>query len=316
MRPWPWSGRALLGAVADDKARALTALNSALFADGVLIEVAPGAEIEQPIHLLFARAVADGPASAQHPRVLIDAGEGSSLTVIEQWLPGGVFSNGVTEVRVARGAQVQHVRLDHGNAGTYDLAELAVRQEADSRFASWSLALGDGLSRLDLRVELAGEGAHCDLLGLYLGRDRAHPDHHTHVDHAAPRTTSREVYKGILDGRSRGVFHGRIHVRPDAQQIDAQQTNRNLLLSDAAGINTKPQLEIHADDVKCSHGATIGQLDPDSLFYLRARGIPEAEARALLALGFAREVSDELPGETLPRAIEQFVLGWLPEEAA
>jgi Fe-S cluster assembly protein SufD len=187
-----------------------------------------------------------------------------------------------------------------------------VRQEAGSRFASHSLSLGGRLMRFDIQTLLGGELAHCTLNGLYLARNTQHVDHHTTIDHAMPHTTSSEVYKGIMDGEARGVFHGRIHVRPDAQKINAEQTNRNLLLSDDATINTKPQLEIYADDVRCTHGATVGRLDEDALFYLRTRGIALEDARSLLTFAFASNVTQQLPVARLREHMENFVLDWLP----
>jgi Fe-S cluster assembly protein SufD len=213
---------------------------------------------------------------------------------------------------VGRDASLDHVVLQQQGADAWQLSATAVQQEAGSRFSSHSIALGGRLARLDLRCTLAGEGAHAGLLGLYLARDRQLLDHHTTIDHATPHTTSDELYKGILDERAVAVFHGRIHVRPHAQKTSAMQQNRNLLLSDAATIHTKPQLEIHADDVRCSHGATIGQLDPDQLFYLRARGIWPDDARALLMLAFASEVLEKLPAPALRERLGRLALDWLP----
>jgi Fe-S cluster assembly protein SufD len=195
------------------------------------------------------------------------------------------------------------------------VATLVAHQADASRFASHSIALGARIARVDAQVRLAAEGAACRLNGLYLGRARQLIDHHTLVDHAVPHTESRELYKGILDGRAHGVFRGRVHVRPHAQKTDAEQVNRNLLLSDDASVNTKPQLEIYADDVKCSHGASIGQLDPDALFYLRSRGIELARARSLLAFAFASEIAAQLPIAKLREELEGVVLGWLPRPA-
>ena len=223
---------------------------------------------------------------------------------------------GAIYLRVPRpfacGGEVDRCTKRHkGPAGT-SLAALAVHQEAGSHFVSHSLALGARLARFEIAVALAGEGAHCRLAGLYLGRGRQKLDHHTSVDHATPHTTSDELYKGILDGRAHGIFHGRVHVRPHAQKIHAMQTNRNLLLSDQAVVNTKPRLEIHADDVRCSHGATIGQLDRDQLFYLQSRGLAADEARALLTFAFASEITQALPSAELRERLEAVVLGWLP----
>jgi Fe-S cluster assembly protein SufD len=188
--------------------------------------------------------------------------------------------------------------------------------EEDGHIELFSLARGAALARVEARVLLRGARAHAGLSGLYLGRGRQHPDHHTTIDHAAAETTSRELFKGILSGRAHGVFHGRVHVRPDAQRIDASQTSRALLLSDGARINTKPQLEIYADDVRCSHGASVGSLDADQLFFLRSRGIGEREARALLAQGFAREALALLPEARLRERAERAILEWIASAEA
>jgi Fe-S cluster assembly protein SufD len=279
--------------VSDAKRRSLSALNSALFEDGVLLRVAAGVQVERPIHLVFLHAG----APLVTPRCGIALGAGSRAQLVEHYLgsdaPGLVTP--VTEIDLAPDAELLHVHLQAQGAGVFHLAELAVRQGERSRLRSISLALGARLARVDLASALAGAGAHAELLGLYAGRGSQHLDHHTTIDHATPQTTSRELYKGILDERAKGIFLGRIHVRPHAQKIDAMQTNRTLLLSDAAAIHTRPQLEIHADDVRCSHGASIGRLDESHLFYLRARGIDEVDARALLISGFAGEVLAELP---------------------
>lgn len=303
----------LLGSVAENKQRAFTCLNTVLFADGALIELEAGAVLESPIYVICLQRGGTAPVVC-HPRHLVSAGAGSRGAVVEFYssLETGVsFENPVTEILLDHDAQLEHVAVQPERAQSIRLAALAVRQEAGSQFTSHSLALGGQLSRLDIRVELAGEGARAELRGLYLGRGSQHVDHHTTIDHAVPLTTSEEVYKGILDDRSHGVFHGRIHVRPDAQKIDAMQTNRNLLLSDAATLNTKPQLEIYADDVRCSHGATVGHLDADALFYLRARGLSEDEARSLLTAAFAREVIAKLPTEPLGAYADAVLLGWL-----
>ncbi|MEE9279288.1 MAG: Fe-S cluster assembly protein SufD [Myxococcota bacterium] len=309
----PW-----LGSCVEPKSRSLTALNSALFADGAFVELSPGVALEAPIHLLYTEAET-GPRYAVHPRNLIVAGEGSHFTLVEHYTgagAGGGFTNTVTEIVCGPNARVDHVVLQEQPPESFHLAELGIRQERDSQVRSHSLALGSRLSRLDIRCLLEGEGAQIDLLGTYLARDRQHVDHHTTIDHATPRTTSRELYKGILNDRGRGVFHGRIHVRPGAQKIDADQTNRTLLLSDHARINTKPQLEIYADDVRCSHGASVGRLDAEQLFYLRSRGIAAEDARALLTLAFASEVTSQLPLESLRAHVDEFVRGWLSRGTA
>ena len=298
--------RRVLGACGDPKRRPFEALNMALFTDGALIELAPGQALDRPIHLRV------GPG---HVRNLISAGPGSRAVVIEDCRGTGL-TNTVTELALAPGAQVDHVLLQDLPSDAVGFFALLARQDRDSRLQLHSIALGAALARVEIEVRLEGEGAELELDGLYLGRGNQHQDHHTTIDHAVPRTTSRELFKGILTDRAHGVFHGRVQVRPDAQKTDASQTNRALLLSDGAVLDSKPQLEIYADDVKCSHGASIGQLDPDQIFYLRARGLDLARARALLSAAFAGEVLARLPLPALRESLEARVHDWLPEGAA
>jgi Fe-S cluster assembly protein SufD len=264
--------------------------------------------------VLFLQA-GDGAPVASHVRTLVAAGDGSRGLVVEQHCGDAGATgatNAVTELRLGSGAAVDHVLVQDLPEESFGFSAVLSRQEAQSRLGLHSVSLGAALARADVESRLEGEGAELALLGLYLGRGVQHPDQHTTIDHAAPRTVSRELFKGILDGRAHGVFHGRIHVRPDAQKISADQTNRALLLSDRATINSKPQLEIYADDVKCSHGASIGQLDDAQLFYLRARGLDLETARALLTVAFASEVLEKLPHEALRASLERALLGWLP----
>ena len=303
---------------ADVKTRPFAALASALASDGVFVELAPGAALERPVHALFLQTGSGAPAAA-HVRSLVSAGAGSRALVVEEH--GGDtlvpdLTNALSEIRVGRDAAIDHVLIQELPEQSSCFASVLTRQDAQSRLGLHSLALGGALTRVELESRLEGEGAELEMNGLYLGRGSQHPDHHTTIDHAAPRTTSRELFKGILDERAHGVFHGRIHVRPHAQKINADQTNRALLLSDRATINTKPQLEIYADDVKCSHGATVGQLDDAQLFYLRARGLDLAAARALLTYAFASEVLERLPSESLRASLERALLGWLPQGGA
>jgi Fe-S cluster assembly protein SufD len=301
-----------LFAVSDGKRRSLSALNAALFEDGALLHVEEGVEVEDPIYLVFVQRG----APLCTPRSAIALAPRSRARVVEHYVGSDAASlvAPVTEVDLGAESELLHVHLQAQGETTLHLAELAVQQGEQSRLRSFSLALGAKLARVDIASELAGPGSHADLLGLYAGRAAQHLDHHTTIDHATPHTTSRELYKGILDERAKGVFLGHIHVRPHAQKIDAMQTNRTLLLSDSASIHTRPQLEIHADDVRCSHGASIGRLDESWLFYLRARGIGEREARALLLSAFAGEVLGELPWPAL-RAYVAARLG-LPEAVA
>jgi Fe-S cluster assembly protein SufD len=310
----PDAVRRTFATCADSKTRPFVALSSALAGDGLFIELAPGAALERPVHALYLQR-GDGAPVASHLRSLIHAGAGSRALVVEQHAGDGRaadLTNAVTEIRVARDAALDHVLVQDLPAEGNAVITVLTRQEGPSRLGLSSIALGAALARVELDSRLEGEGAEIDMSGLYLGRGTQHPDHHTTIDHAAPRTTSRELFKGILDERAHGVFHGRIHVRPDAQKISADQTNRALLLSDRATINSKPQLEIYADDVKCSHGASIGQLDEESIFYLRTRGLDLEAARALLTFAFASEVITRVPSEALRESLERAVLGWLP----
>ncbi len=305
-----------LGSCAVQKARSFTALNSALFTDGASIVVGPGRHLEKPVQLVFVEP--EGSPRAVHLRNVIRVGDGGRVTVLEHYLgagPGGGLTNVVTEIILGRDARVDHILLQEQATQSFHIGQVAVRQEQGSELRSFSIATGARLSRVDIQCLLEGEGARSHLFGAYLARGRQHVDHHTTIDHASPHTTSRELYKGILNDRARGVFHGRIHVRPDAQKIDADQTNRTLLLSGQAEINTKPQLEIWADDVKCSHGASVGQLDRNQLFYLQTRGLGLEEARALLTLAFASEVISQLPLAELRARLDEYLHGWVGGEA-
>jgi Fe-S cluster assembly protein SufD len=294
------------------KGRPLAALNTALFEDGAFVYIDRHARVDEPIHLIFANGAASTPFAA-HPRNVIVAGTHSRAQVVEHHVGGaGGVANAVTELAVEDGAALDYTLLQELDASSFGFFALIARQQPDSRLALRSIALGAALARVEIEARLEGEGAALELDGLYLARDSQHQDHHTTVDHASPRTTSRELFKGILDGRAHGVFHGRVHVRPDAQKIDASQTNRALLLSDGAVLDSKPQLEIYADDVKCSHGASVGQLDPDQIFYLRARGLSLERARALLTFAFASEVLAKLPLAALRESLEATLLEWLP----
>jgi Fe-S cluster assembly protein SufD len=274
----------------DQSHQSLTALNTAFIRDGAFIYVPVGIALDAPVQCLVVSAGSDG-GIVTHPRTLIVAGEGSRVTVIEHYVGHGAYwTNAVTEAIIEAGASVVYHTLQREAEQASHLGVVAVEQAADSTFRSHAVSLGAGLARTDIATRLDGPGAACTFDGLYLARGTQHVDHHTTIDHRQPRGTSRELYKGILDGRATGVFNGKVFVRPHAQQSDAQQMNKNLLLSDDAQIDTKPQLEILADDVKCSHGATIGQLDDEAVFYLRTRGIDAAAARIMLVFAFANEV--------------------------
>ena len=275
---------------------AFTALNTAFFADGALIHVPAGQSVAEPVHLHFVSHGARGGTSA-HPRNLIVAERGSQLTVWEHYHSEGegpFLTNAVTELVAEEGAVVEQGKFQDESRPSFHVAALALRLERQSNVVCHSFALGARLARHGIHTTLAGEGVECVLNGLYLAREEQLVDHHMVVEHAQPRGNSHEYFNGILADRAKGVFHGRILVRPGAQKTDAKQTNRNLLLSDHATVDSKPQLEIYADDVKCTHGATIGQLNEEAVFYLRARGIGEATARRMLIHAFAGEIVERV----------------------
>jgi Fe-S cluster assembly protein SufD len=298
-----------LGRCVDYGSASFTALNTAFLQDGAFVHVAKGVVVPGVIHLIFFSSPA-GETTITHPRTLIVAGESSQLTVVETYVgfdDSSYCTNAVTEIHVGANAQVKHCKLQEETEAAYHIATIQARQEGDSRFSSHSVSLGGGLVRNDIQTVLGGSGAECVFDGLYLASGRQHVDHHTTIDHAQPHCSSRELYKGILDDQATGVFNGKVFVRPQAQKSDAGQVNKNLLLSGSAVVNTKPQLEIFADDVKCSHGATIGRLDDDALFFLRARGIGRDEARRLLIQAFASEVIQRIGVEPLRARLEQVV---------
>ena len=297
-----------IGATAVFDTNAMVALNTAMFEDGALIEIADGAVLDAPVELLFV-ATADG--SVAYPRNLIIAGRESQARIVETYLgsdAAGYFTAAVTEALVADGAVIEHYKLQEESEAALHFGMLAVRQGASSNFVSHNIAFGGALVRNEIAVVLEGEGADCNLNGLYVTGGRQHVDNYTTLDHAQPHTTSHELYKGVLDGTSQAVFHGRIIVRPEAQKTDAIQRNKNLLLSDGAVINTKPQLEIYADDVKCTHGATVGQVDADAIFYLRSRGIPLEEARSLLTFAFTSQMISSMKVESVRERLGPLLL--------
>ncbi len=274
--------------------QAFVALNTALAEDGAVVEVEKDAVPGEPIHLLFLSVPNGGPI-VSHPRNLIVAGRGSQASVIETYVGVGgaaCFTNAVTEIRVGDGAVLDHYRIQQESDQAFHVATVQAIQGRQSVFSSHNVALSAALSRNEVNSVLDAEGAECFLNGLFFAAGTRHVDNHTMLDHAKPHCQSRELYKGILAGRGVGVFNGKIVVRKDAQKTNAIQSSRNLLLSGEAVVNTKPQLEIFADDVRCTHGATVGQIDQEALFYMQSRGIPAGEARQLLIHAFAGEVLD------------------------
>jgi Fe-S cluster assembly protein SufD len=285
------------------------ALNAAYFTDGAALRVARGVEVTQPVHLVHLTTAGDSGSSA-NTRNLIVLEEGAALTVLETYasLTGAPhFTNTVVELDVGPEARLEHLRFQDENASAVHMATVGGRFDRSSQAWLHSFALGARLSRANLRTQLMGEGLECVLNGLYLTRGEQLADHHMVVDHAAPHCASHEYFNGILDDRSRGVFHGRILVRPEAQKTDAKQTSKNILLSDAAKVDAKPQLEIYADDVKCTHGATVGQLDDDSIFYLRARGLGVETARRMLIHAFAGEIIERVQCSAVREELDQRV---------
>ena len=281
---------------ADYKTHAFVALNTAFVADGAFIEIPKGLVLEKPIHLLYVSDAAGQPV-VSHPRNLIVAGRESQVGVIESYVAlseAAYFTNAVTEVVAGEGAVVDYCKAQQESDLAFHYARVQVRQERSSSVSIHSFALGAALLREEVQTVLDGEGAEAALNGLFVIAGRQHVDNHTVIDHAKPHCSSRELYKGILEGKSTGVFNGKIIVRKDAQKTDSKQSNKNLLLSEDAVINTKPQLEIFADNVKCTHGATIGQINPEAVFYLRSRGIAWEEARNLLTYAFANELMERL----------------------
>ena len=308
----------VLTGLADPKGSPFTALNTALAADGAYIDIAPGTLVDRPVHVLFFSSVSGAP-QVSHPRLLLVAGEHSESRIVETYAgPAGqaYFTNAVTECLVGDRAVVDHYKVQRESTAAYHVASMQVRTGRQSAFVSHALSLGGALVRNDIGAVLDGEGGDTTLNGLYIADGSQLVDTHTIIDHAAPHNGSHEVYKGILGGRSRAVFSGKIIVRPDAQKTDAKQTNKALLLSDHAEINTKPQLEIFADDVKCTHGATVGQLDEEMVFYLRARGIGRDEARGLLIRGFAGDITNRIRFEPLRARVDEVLLAQIPRDAA
>jgi Fe-S cluster assembly protein SufD len=287
------------------------ALNTA-FLGGVRVhQIAAGAVVEQPIEI--AHQTADG--AAAHPRTLILVGADAHCTILERYSGSGkYFTNAVTEVVCGDRAVVDHYRIQQESAEAFHFGSLQAQLGRSSNFSTHNISLGAALARFDTGAVLA-EGTEATLNGLYIVGGSQHVDNHTVIDHAMPHGTSHELYKGILDGRSQAVFNGRIIVRKDAQKTDSKQTNKNLVLSDDAVINTKPELQIHADDVRCTHGATIGQLDAESMFYLQSRGIGKSDARSLLTYAFAQDIVDRIKVPALRDSLERSLFEKFHEHA-
>lgn len=297
---------------------AFAALNTAFLQDGIVVVVPPRLVVETPIQILFLSTPTNGRPGVSHPRLLIVAGESSQVSIVERYAGTGgpSFSNGLTEVALSPNAVVDHYKLQEEPAEAFHIGVMHLRADRNSNFSSHSLTFGGALVRNDVVAVLDGEGIDCTLNGLYLARGRQLIDNHTTIDHAKPHCGSHEIYKGILAEQSRAVFNGKIVVRPDAQKTDAKQTNKALLLSDDAQVNTKPQLEIFANDVKCTHGAAIGQLDEDAMFYLRSRGLGVSEARIMLIHAFAGDILSRVKITPLREHLQSALSERLPHSAA
>ena len=298
-----------LGRYADHRRHAFVALNTAFVQDGAVISVAPGCRLSQPIYVVYAASVRDRQIIA-YPRTLVLLGAGSEAKIVESYASiygGTYFSNAVTELAAEPDAIIEYYRLQAEGASAFHVGTLDASLARGCHLAAHAVTLSGLLVRNNVHVLLDGEGAECVLNGLYLGDGKQHIDNYTEIEHAKPRATSLELYKGVLNGASHGIFNGKIVVHKDAQKSDARQTNKNLLLSPQAAVNTKPQLEIYADDVKCSHGSTIGQLDADALFYLRSRGLGLEEARTLLSFAFASDVVGRVKIDFLRRQLDDYL---------
>ena len=294
---------------------AFCALNTAFLEDGAYVYLPRRTVLEAPICLLFVSIPGDAPQMA-HPRNLIVAEDETEASVVEDYISFGsgiFFSNVATELVAGESAVISHHMVEREDQQAFNISTLRMQQARGANVSSHSVLLGGGLVRNNVHPVLAGEGGECLINGLFIGTGSQHMDNYMLVEHASPHCSSRQFYNGILDGHAHGVFHGRIIVHKDAQKTDAKQTNRNLLLSDDAQIDTKPQLEIYADDVKCTHGATIGQVEENALFYMRTRGIDEASARRLLLLAFANECLDRMKCRQVRKYLVGVVQRWLPE---
>jgi Fe-S cluster assembly protein SufD len=298
-----------LNGIAGEAQPIFTALNTAGLDDGLVVLMGRGTRLDRPIELVHLSVGMDEPRVAQ-PRHIVVLEDGAQATLIERYLSLGdslYCTNSVLELSLGRNAVLNHQRIQAESKNAFHISGVYLSQGSASRYQGVNLGLGAAWARTDLVVRFAGERAECDLQGLYLAGDRQLMDFHLDVDHRVPHCSSRENFKGILYGKGRAVFDGRVYVAKDAQKTDAAMSNRNLLLSEGAEVDTKPQLEIHADDVKCSHGTTVGQIEPEMLFYLRSRGISAALARRMLCLGFAGEILDALGPDALREQVAEQV---------
>jgi Fe-S cluster assembly protein SufD len=287
-----------------------TALSTAFMCDGSFLHVPRNVELARPVHMVFV-STSKAAGAVTHPRNLLVIESGARASVIESYVTlvegASYWTNAVTEVVAGANSWIEHTRIQRESERAYHVGLTHVEQERDSHYRSFSLAMGGALARHNLTARLNGENVETLMYGLYLTRGQQVVDNHTAIHHDQPNCRSWEVYKGVLDGHSRAVFNGKVFVKPEAQKTDAKQTNRNLLLSDDAKVDTKPQLEIFADDVKCTHGATVGRLDDIALFYARSRGVPSAIAQLLLTYAFAAEVTSEVVLQPVREELERLV---------
>ncbi len=305
----------VLGQQVDLAKAGLTALNTMLMNEGVVITVAADVHIEKPIELLVINSGITQNL-AIHLRNVIKLEANSKATVIEHYVglnDESYFTNVVTEVSLAENAELKHYKLQQESDNAFHIATLAAKQATSSQWLTNSISLGGKLVRNDIHSQLLGEQSHVTMDGLYLLNDEQHIDNHTRIDHVVPNTTSEELYKGVLDDNSHAVFNGKVIVHKDAQKTDANQQNKNLLLSRGCEIDSKPEMEIYADDVKCGHGSTVGQIDKDQLFYLTTRGLDEVSARSLLTHAFAVDVLDRIPAEDIRNALSEVIERRLPQ---
>lgn len=306
--------RSHLSQVINGQATAFSDLNGAFMSDGLYLSVADGVVLDKPVHVLFIGTQTEHPAMA-HVRNIYRLGAGAEASVIEHYagMPNSqYFTNSVTEILTERNAGLFFYKLQQESERAYHVAGIHAKHARDSRFRAYSADLGGRLVRTDLNSRLDGEGADSRLYGVYMPRGKQHIDNHTRIDHASPHGTSSEFYKGIIDGRGRGVFNGKVVVHKHAQKTDSEQKSEALLLSKHAEVDAKPELEIYADDVKCQHGSTVGQLDEEAVFYLRSRGVSRDTARSLLTYSFANEVIREIRLEALRKHLERHLLARLP----
>lgn len=301
-----------LAKYADFKKEAFTSLNTAFFEDGAFVYVAKSKVVDKPVYILNISTNKETQTLVS-PRNLFVLEDNAEVKVVEHYVSAGdnvYFSNVVTEFALGENANAEHYLLELESKKAFNISTLRVQQSRSSNIKSHSILMGGSIVRNNVHPVLNGEGCNSDIFGLYLSNDRQHMDNFMRVEHASPHCDSRQFYNGILDDRSRGVFHGRIVVHEGAMLTDAKQTNRNLLLSDTAQIDTKPQLEIYNHDVKCTHGATIGQMDEDALFYLKSRGVPNKEARAIMLQAFTKETLENMSLEPVRQKVENMIGAW------